>query len=172
MIRLAFLRSFLAAALLVAVPAPLLAVTPPVDSNVGAIVLKPLSLLNTQDLDFGTLYPSASAGTATVDPFTGAVTTAGGVTFATGVTTAANFMGVGTRNMPIHIKLPKDPAILTRSGGTETMTVSNWTTDGNTTRQINAFEVFQFKVGGRLNVGANQADGIYTGTFEVTVVYQ
>lgn len=69
------------------------------------------------------------------------------------------------------IRLPTGPITLTQTGGTETMTVSNWTTDGHTTRQINAFEAFEFRVGGRLNVGANQADGVYVGSFDVTVIY-
>ena len=32
--------------------------------------------------------------------------------------------------------------------------------------------IFTFRVGARLNVGANQAPGVYTGTFPVTVIYQ
>jgi hypothetical protein len=165
------LRSLLAAALLLAAPAQLMAATPVVNSGAEAAILKPLTLLKTEDLDFGTLYPSAAAGTATVNPFTGAVTTAGGVTFALGATTAAAFITTGTRRTPVLIRLPNAPVTLTRSGGTETMTVSNFTTDGNTTRQIDAFEVLEFKVGGRLNVAANQADGVYVGTFDVTVIY-
>jgi hypothetical protein len=32
-------------------------------------------------------------------------------------------------------------------------------------------ESFTFNVGGTLNVAANQVEGVYTGTFEVTVQY-
>ena len=122
-------------------------------------------------MDFGALFPSASAGTATIDPYTGSVSVAGGVTPGPGPTTAARFTGAGTRRAPVIIRLPKNPITLTRSGGTETMTVSNWTLDGNTTRQINAFEAFEFRVGGQLNIGPNQADGTYVGSFDVTVIY-
>lgn len=157
--------------LLVAAPAPLRAVPVAASSGADAIILKPLSLLKVEDMDFGALFASASAGTATLDPYTGAVSVAGGVTLGPGPTTAARFTGAGTRRAPVIIRLPKDPIMLTRSGGTETMTVSNWTLDGNPTRQINAFEAFEFRVGGQLAVGPNQADGTYVGSFEVTVVY-
>lgn len=134
-------------------------------------MLRPLTLLKRDDLDFGALYSSAAAGTATLSPFTGAVTVAGGVSLAPGASTAASFIGAGTRRTPVLIRLPRNPITLTRSGGTETMTVSNWTTDGPTTRVIDAFETIEFKVGARLYVGANQADGTYVGNFDVTVVY-
>jgi Domain of unknown function (DUF4402) len=32
--------------------------------------------------------------------------------------------------------------------------------------------VIDFRIGGRLNVGANQASGLYTGTFTLTMDYQ
>lgn len=99
------------------------------------------------------------------------MTTTGGVIALTGATAPAAFIGAGSRAAPYQIRLPKNPILLTRAGGTETMTVSNWTLDGNSTRLINAFEAFEFKVGGRLAVGANQAPGTYVGTFEVSVQY-
>jgi hypothetical protein len=160
------------AALLFAVPSQLLAVTPTTQADAGAIVLKPLSLLKKTDMDFGTLITSATAGTATIDPVSGAVTTTGGVTaVASSTTSAAAFIGAGSRKTPVIIRIPKSPISLTRSGGTETMTLTNWTLDGASTRLIDAFEAFQFQVGGQLSVAANQAPGLYVGTFDVTVQY-
>jgi hypothetical protein len=51
------------------------------------------------------------------------------------------------------------------------MTVSNFTLQGQNKRTIAAQTFFTFRVGGRLNVAANQAEGIYAGTFTVTVQY-
>jgi hypothetical protein len=170
--RLRILLPCTSAALLLGAPAPLFAVTPPSESQAGAIILKPLSLIKKTDMDFGTLITSAAAGTATIDPVTGAVTTAGGVTEVPGTPTSAGiFMGAGSRNAPYQIRIPNKPTTLTRSGGTETMTVSNWTLDGQTNRKIGANEAFQFGVGGQLTVAANQAPGTYVGTFNVTVHY-
>lgn len=171
MTRLDVLCLLAPAALLVAVPAPLRAEPAAVNADAGAIILRPLTLLKVDDLDFGALFPAATAGTATLNPNTGAVTIAGGVTLGPGPTQPARFTGAGTRNAPVIIRLPKNPITVTRAGGTETMTVDDWTTDGPTTRQIDAFEAFEFRVGGRLYVGANQADGVYVGSFDVTVIY-
>jgi hypothetical protein len=160
------------AALLLAAPTPLLAVTPPTESQADAIVLKPLSLIKKKDMDFGTLITSAAAGTATINPTTGAVTTTGGVTpVPSDPTSAGIFLGAGSRNAPYQIRIPKNPITLTRVGGTETMSVSSWTLDGPTNRMIGANEAFQFGVGAQLTVAANQAPGTYVGTFDVTVHY-
>ncbi|HTK78648.1 MAG TPA: DUF4402 domain-containing protein, partial [Gemmataceae bacterium] len=75
------------------------------------------------------------------------------------------------RNSPYQIRLPSAPITLTRSGGTETMSVSNWTLDGPTNRKVGANEAFQFGVGAQVSVAANQAPGTYVGTFNVTVHY-
>jgi hypothetical protein len=164
------MRGLAAAALLALVSQPAAAQLT-ASSEGSALVLKPLTVLKIEDLDFGGLIPSAAAGTAIVNPVTGAVTTTGGVTWASGPTSAAAFAGAGTRRSPVIIRIPKDPITITRIGGTETMTVSNFTLDGASTRHVNAFEAFQFQVGARLNVGANQAHGTYIGTFEVSVQY-
>ncbi len=169
MARLALLFALAGAALLGASPAAAL----PSASNSAAdtIILKPLTLLKTEDMDFGWLLASTTAGTAVLNPVSGTVTATGGVTAVNGPTTAAAFIGAGTRRAPVIIRIPKNPVTLTRSGGTETMTVSTWTLDGASTRLINAFEAFEFQVGGTLNVGANQVPGTYVGSFSVEVQY-
>lgn len=160
-----------ASALLVAAPSELRAATPPAEATGNAIVLKPLSLIKKTNMDFGTLITSATAGTATINPVTGVLTTTGGVTPVPGGVSAAVFLGAGSRNAPYQIRLPSKPTTMTRVGGTQTMIVSNWTLDGPTNRKIGVNEAFSFKVGAQLAVGANQADGTYVGTFDVTVHY-
>jgi hypothetical protein len=169
--RIAFPLGLASAALLLAAPSQLRAAVPPSQPHGSAIVLKPLSLIKKTDMDFGKLITSAAAGTATIDPVSGAVTTAGGLTAVPGATTAAAFVGAGSRKAPVIIRIPKNPITLTRSGGTETLTLTNWTLDGPTTRLIAANEAFQFKVGGQVAVAANQVPGTYVGTFDVTVPY-
>ena len=165
------LAAAIASALLVAAPSQLRAATPAADATGNAIVLKPLSLVKKTNMDFGTLIASATAGTATIDPVTGTLSTTGGVTPVPGGVSPAVFLGAGSRNAPYQIRLPKNPITLTRVGGTETMIVSNWTLDGPTNRKIGANEAFSFNVGARLAVAANQRDGTYVGTFDVTVHY-
>jgi len=161
------------ATLLVAAPVQLRAATPARESNADAIVLRPLSLLKKNDMNFGTLATSPAAGTATINPLTGVVTTTGGVTALPigTVPSPATFVGAGSKNAPYQIRLPKTPITLTRVGGTETMSVSNWTLDGPTNRNVGANQAFQFNVGARVAVAANQVGGTYVGTFDITVHY-
>jgi hypothetical protein len=106
-----------------------------------------------------------------IDPVSGSLTTTGAVTPAGTGAHPASFTGTGSRNSVVLIRLPKNPITLTRVGGTETMTVSNWTLDGSTNRKIPPSDTFDFAVGATLNVAAGQMDGTYAGSFSVTVQY-
>ena len=137
------------------------------------VVVGRLSLLNTGPLDFGYLSSGATAGTCTIDADTGARTTTGGVTPLGGSFGAASFVGAGTPNRNVLIREPNGTITLTRLGGSETMTISNFRVNGGngTSRKIAADGTLAFRVAGRLNVGASQRDGVYVGTFPVTVDY-
>jgi hypothetical protein len=149
-----------------------LAAAVPASANAGgkATILKSLSVLKKADLDFGKLV-ATGAGTAVIDPGSGALTTTGAVAPIGSSAHSALFTATGSRNSVVLIRLPKNPVTLTRVGGTETMTVSNWTLDGATNRRFPFGSTFDFGVGGTLNVAAGQADGTYAGTFTVTVQY-
>ena len=135
-----------------------------------ASILSPLSVLKNADLNFGDLIVSA-AGTAVMDPLAGSLTTTGGVTKAGSAAHAAQFTGTGSKNSIVHIRVPTTPITVTRVGGTETMTVSNWTLDQAANLKVPPNDIFNFAVGATLNVGAGQVVGTYTGTFQVTVQY-
>ena len=153
-----------------AAPALAAPVSPVRQAEGEAVVLRPLSLLKVDDLDFGWLT-AATAGTAILNPFTGAVTTTGGVLAVGGVPQRARFVGAASRNTPIKIRIPNKPTILTRQGGTETMSLSAWTLDGPADRRTGIDRAFDFYLGGTLTVAAGQADGLYVGTFDVEVQY-
>ena len=135
-----------------------------------ARIVSGIQVRKDNDLNFATLYPYA-AGTAVIDPNTDVMTTTGGVTYVSGLAYAAQFTAVSPVKAVVIIRIPNRPATLTRVGGTESMTVSNWTLSGAGTRTVAAQEPFSFKVGGRLNVAANQAEGVYLGTFDVEIQY-
>lgn len=134
------------------------------------MVLKSLSLLKLTDLEFGEIVVTG-AGTAVIDPVSGAITTTGPLTPVGAAGHPATFTATGSKNSVVNIKLPSAAVTLTRVGGGGTMTVSNWTLDGKNNRKIPLNSTFSFNVGGTLNVGAAQPDGTYTGTFTVTVQY-
>jgi hypothetical protein len=135
-----------------------------------ATILSSLSVLKKADLDFGELA-AGGAGAAVLNPLNGALTVTGPLTSIGATAHPATFITTGSRNSVVLIRIPTAPVTLTRVGGTETMTVSNWTLDGSNKRKIPLSDTFDFSVGATLNVGAGQADGTYTGTFQVTVQY-
>jgi hypothetical protein len=137
----------------------------------GAVeILDPSTFIMLMELDFG-LLTVTGAGTAIVDSATDAVTTTGGVLLVGGAPHAARFKAVSPARNVVKIALPKKAVTLTRIGGTETMTLDTWSINGATTRNVVAREQFEFRVAGTLHVNANQREGVYLGTFDVTINY-
>jgi hypothetical protein len=158
------------AAALYALPA-LAASTP---SNLKTTIVQPLTITKTTDLDFGRVISRAAANRVTINQTTGARTaSAGVVSLAAGAPfTRALFQLTGEPAYQVRITLP-GTTTLTRSGGGATMTITTWrgtTTAGLIT--LNATGQAVLGIGARLNVGANQASGVYTGTFTITANYQ
>ena len=166
------LRSALAA--LAALVAPSLAHAAPVipdkQATATARIAVPASVRKLEDLNFAYLSVT-TAGTAIIDPNTDLMTTTGGVLHVGRVPYAALFEAISPVRSVVIIRIPRDPITVTRVGGTETMTVSNWTLSGQARRTLVAQEAFSFKVGGTLSVNANQAEGLYLGTFDVEIQY-
>lgn len=169
--RLALLRLAGACALLCAAPAR---AGSPVGAAVAAkgsaTILLPASFVKLMDMDFGSLTVT-TAGTAVLDSNSGNVTTTGGVVLVGGRPHAAGFDAVSPTKNVVKVTLPNKPITLTRVGGTETMTVDTWTINGATTRNVVAHQEFQFQVGATLHVNANQVEGAYLGSFDVTLNY-
>lgn len=145
------------------------------------VVVSRLSFINAEDLEFGTLLAGATAGTVTVSP-AGVRSRTGGVTLVGGLVQPARFAGRGTVNQIVLVSLTTATSLLRRVGGTETMTLDQLTIGSTPTavltttprafRITNTAGIFNFPIGGRLSVAANQAPGDYVGTFSVTLNYQ
>ena len=157
---------------LAALAVPTLALAAPVaavQNATATVEIQPgASVRKMRDLNFAWLTVTA-AGTAVIDPNTDTMTTTGGVLHTGGLPYAALFEAVSPAKAVVIIRIPRNPILVTRVGGTETMTVSNWTLNGNSKRNTVAHERFEFKVGGTLTVNANQAEGLYLGTFDVEI---
>ncbi len=145
------------------------------------VVVSRLSFLNVEDLEFGSILPSATAGTVTVSP-AGARTSSGGVTLVGGLVQPARFAGRGTLNQTVLVSLNSSPSTLTRIGGTETMRLDTIVIGSTPTavltvrpqsfRITSPTGIFNFPIGGTLRVNANQVPGDYAGTFALTLNYQ
>lgn len=169
------LRSFLSMTLLAAFPAVADAQVATRQSAVpravasGAFIF-PLTLTTRSNLDFG--YVAATgAGTVVINPNTSALTTTGLVTSLGGNPRPASFVGAARSSSVVNIRIPKQPITIRRVGGTETMTVRDFTLQGQDKRTLARMEAFSFNVGATLVVAAGQVEGTYSGEFDVTVQY-
>jgi Domain of unknown function (DUF4402) len=167
------------AILAAAVAVPAQAKTTPAQAKVAMV--SSLSFIAQEDLEFGYILPSATAGTVTVSPAnvrtkTGGVTLMGG-----GLVQPSRFFGRGTFGQTVQISLASSPFTLTRVGGTETMTLDTMVIGSTPTAILttaplsfvigSATGIFNFPVGGTLRVKANQADGDYVGSITITLNY-
>ncbi|XVJ64570.1 MAG: DUF4402 domain-containing protein [Sphingopyxis sp.] len=143
-----------------------------------AIVLRPLSFFKVNDLEFGDIIASGTAGTVTLRP-DGSRAATGGVTLAGAGGEPARFAGLGSFNRQVNISLGSNTIWITgpgtrmrvrtfEIGSTPTAVLS---TSPTRFRIASALGNYNFPVGATLEVGANQAPGDYSGTFTITLNY-
>src|SRR5688572_15265777 len=144
------------------------AATPPAQSQV--LVLRPLILERLQDMDFAMLGVT-TGGTATIDPISGTMSVTGGLIHIGGTPSPARFAGAASKRSVVNIRVPKQPVLIRRVGGTETLTVSNFTLDGQDKKSLAQQESFTFAVGAQISVPAGTVEGVYEGEIDVTVQY-
>lgn len=154
------LAAFAAAVAVPAAAAP--GDTATTQGSATAEIVAPLAITHDAGavLDFGTIVPGTTAGTVSVDT-AGNGSTVGDPQFVPTSTNSADaFTVTGEANRGFDI--------LT---GNEAMTGMTFSTTAALTGTLGAGGTAAVNVGGTLNVGANQAAGTYTGTYDVTVSY-
>jgi Domain of unknown function (DUF4402) len=157
--------------------APVMAASSPADAQLALV--KPLSFILVEDLNFGKVIPANVAGTVTIDP-TGNRTATNGIVLVGNTHQAAQFAGDGTNGQRVDISLGSNTIQIFGPGAP--MTVRTFvigstptavlTTTPQRFRINSATGIFQFPVGATLDVGASQLAGTYTGTWSVTLQYQ
>ena len=164
----------LAATALVAAPAFAAGVgpvAPGTNATATARIVKPLTLTSTQNLDFGTLLLSG-AGTwsgAVVDlPMASAIVCPANVT-CSGTTSVAKYKVTGTNNQNVTVTAP-NVTLTNQNDNTKTllMTVDN---PGTVALSNSGNTGLEFALGGSITVDSSTTDGVYLGTFNVTVDY-
>ncbi len=146
-----------------------------------AVVITRLSLLKTDDLNFGSIIAGSTSGTVVVAP-DGRRTATGGVRLAGASAQPAAFAGYGFANQVVTISVNNNTPVVRRVGGTETMRFDTFIIGSTPTAQLTtsplAFRIasttgmFAFPVGATLRVGARQAPGTYNGSFTIVLNYQ
>ena len=141
------------------------------EANATATILNPIGLTILSDLAFGTIVPG-KGGTVIIDPDSGVRTPTGGVILMSSVYHPALFSVIGDARSNYHVRSIPNSINITKTGGTETMKVTfsfSSNLDGSQHDKLDNNGNGSFKVGGTLTVAANQAPGLYTGTFPVTI---
>lgn len=138
-----------------------------------AVVVEPAGVTAIEDLRFGAIMQPATAGTVTVGADDSISATGGAIV---GITTpqpgsrgAGRFTITGDANRMFRVSEPNKLLI---SNGAATMTVDKLTSNLNGRGQLDANGRYELRMVGRLKIDANQPTGNYTGTYEVTVIYQ
>ena len=136
--------------------------------NASARIVTPISIAKVTDMNFGDVVPSGSAGTVVLST-AGARSVTGGANLgnASG-TSAATFTVSGQGLSTYAITLPAAANI---TSGANTMSVGTFTSNPSGTGTLAAGGTQALALGATLSVGASQATGSYTGSFNVSVVY-
>lgn len=146
-------------------------------SNASATIVTPISITWVQDMEFGNIAVTSTAGTVVLHP-DGSRTPTGGVTLpnVTGNPVQAVFTINGTPNYTYAITLPNTLTITNTTAGPglgATMLVNAFTSDPSGTGQLDMGGAETLNVGATVNVNATQAAGHYESAtpFDVTVNY-
>lgn len=144
-------------------------------------LMERFSLTSVSDLNFGRLTIDGTAGSVTIDANDSGRTTTGGVVPAGGSPMRGEFVGFGDAGRIVTINRQEFP-LLTRAGGTETLTAQPLVADSSW-RTINlGFRTITFKLigldglvtlglGATLDIPANTVPGVYTGDYTLTINY-
>ena len=131
---------------------------------------KPIGITKTADLKFGSvIVDNFNPGTVAIS--SAGVLTCGAPLSCFGSNSAAAFSVTGNKDAFYNITLPGSATV---TNGANTMTVDTFEDSKGGVGQLPFAPqaTDNFTVGARLNVGAGQPAGSYTGTFTVTVNYQ
>lgn len=136
-------------------------------ANATATVIPAIAISKTIDLAFASVVPAGGADTVIVSA--AGSRTCGGTLTCTGTVAAASFDVTGGASLTYAVTLPASTVI--NDGGPNNMTVNTFTDSISSSGTLSGGGTQTFTVGATLQVGASQVAGSYTGTFNVTVLY-
>lgn len=135
-------------------------------SGVGAQTA--LSIASTQSLAFGSVIPLAASGSITLSA-QGSVSAGNAVYIRGSSRHVALFSVAGEAGRAFVIALPGSATLI--GPGSATMTVDSFTVSPSSPASIGLDGTCGLFVGATLRIGADQAAGDYSGTFELLVSY-
>jgi hypothetical protein len=155
-----------------------------INAKAEAEIIKPLTIVDNSGLTGGT---TLNFGAMTISVISGGTCTistlnvrsySGGVNgVSSSASSTASFSITGKPGADYAISISPATVLVTRTGGTETMNINTLTVRPSLKAidqligTLDASGNDTFTVGGTLQVTANQAEGVYDGTFSVTAAY-
>ena len=147
------------------------AAAPSQSATVKATVIKPLVLTWVQDFSLGdiVLKPGTWSGATVSLSRTGVFSCSNPNTTCSGLRQVAQYRVVGSNNQVVRISAPP-VTLINQSDSSKSLTL---TVDGpgTVTMPNSGQQGVVFALGGSINLSSATADGVYAGTFNVTVDY-
>ncbi|WP_221795165.1 DUF4402 domain-containing protein [Aquisediminimonas sediminicola] len=138
------------------------------NGTASATIVNPIAVSNSRDLAFGSIATVAEGGTVALTAVSTTVVTDTSVV-SSGTQTSAKFTVTGGAYNTYSFSVPETVTLARGAGGTgNTMSA---TLTNSTPAGLGSAGSEDIYVGGTLTVGANQANGTYSGTFVATVAY-
>ncbi|HET7316546.1 MAG TPA: DUF4402 domain-containing protein [Sphingomicrobium sp.] len=142
------------------------------NANAHAKIMKPLQIEGTQDLDFGTMVISGTGSQVMKVDQAGVLTGCGAIITCSGTPQAAIYNVKGTPSATVKVTVAS-PVVLTNANDGSTLDL---TPDAPGTVLLDtdaASTGDDFNIGGSITIdSAATTDGLYSGTFAVSVDYQ
>ena len=142
-----------------------------VNAQAKAQIVKPLAIASVQDLDFGTILlgPGNWSGVTVRLSQAGALTCPAPLT-CSGATQVAIYNIAGSKQQTIAVSVP-NITLVNQSNPSRTLTL---VPDAPSTIQLtnSGNPGTNVPIGGAITVDSTTADGVYSGTFNVTADYQ
>lgn len=140
----------------------------------SAEIIRPVTLTKSTDLAFGRIVrPSTGSSLVTIDATSGAASISGsdGVLLS-GTKSRAAFVIGGEGSQAYTVTVPASFS-MTQAAGANPITVNltSTATTGSLSGALGSASTSSFGVGGNFSVSATTVTGAYSGTFDVTVVY-
>jgi hypothetical protein len=123
-------------------------------------IMAPVTVENDAPMDFGNIIPGTTVSRLRIDQDSGELTLFSG-----------NATIAGDPNERVRVSLSQNRVDLVRLGGTETLRINRFRVGGGRNKFLDASGTAQFAIGGQIRVTANQAGGVYQGSFALTVDY-
>jgi hypothetical protein len=161
-----------AATVLTSAPAVAQAVSPTTQANAHAKIFRPLTIVNDRDLDLGTIVLSGTgAYTNTVGINQAGTFSCGADVTCSGATQTAQYTVTGTNMQTVTVNVSPTIAMVNQTQTSPNLSLS---VDAPATVALGASgnAGVQFDIGGSIDVSDTTADGVYLGTFDVSVEYQ